>query len=155
VLLLTKGNLLVLYEFEFVELNDHVFFELVPEFLNLFLLVRVILDVVLFLKDPLNLRELIPVLSYCRLELLHLFNHLAVDLLFKHWNFWFLPGLGGRLLGFLKLALIVRFLPPIAELWLLVIGGGGVRVVGVTVRKKIAASESFRMNWDSLCSQTI
>jgi hypothetical protein len=126
VLLLTKGDLLVLYEFEFVELNDHVFFELVPEFLDLFLLVRVVLDIVFFLEDPFNLRELVPVLSYRRLELLHLFNHLAVDLFFKHWCIWFLPRLDGRLLCFLKLALIVRFLPPVAELWLLVIGGGGV-----------------------------
>ncbi len=79
-LLFIQHYLLILYEFEFIELNDHVFFELVPEFLNLLLFVRVVLDIIFFLEYPLNLTKFVPVLSDLGLQLLHFLEHLVIDL---------------------------------------------------------------------------
>ena len=79
-LLLVEHDLLVLDELEFIELYDHVFLELVPKLFDLLLFVGVILDIVLFLENPLYLSEFVPVLCYLCFQLLHLLNNLAVYL---------------------------------------------------------------------------
>ena len=60
-----------MYKLEFIELYYHVFLELIPEFLDLLLLVGIVPDVVLLLEDPLELRELRPVLPDRLLYQLH------------------------------------------------------------------------------------
>lgn len=52
---LNEGNLLILEELELVKLNDHVAFKLIPKSLNLFLFVRIVLNVVLFLQKLIKL----------------------------------------------------------------------------------------------------
>ena len=66
-LFLIENDLLILDEFEFIELNNHMFFELVPELLDLFLFVRVVFNFVLLFEDPLNLSKLIAVFIDCTL----------------------------------------------------------------------------------------
>jgi hypothetical protein len=57
-----------------------MFFELVSEFLDLLLFVRVVLDIIFFFENPLNLTKFVPVLSDLRLQLLHFLEDLAIDL---------------------------------------------------------------------------